>query len=139
MRRIVMSSLLVMVVCASALASQTRRSTLGVEIAPGGGVPGTGVAAERTEFYLGNPSAGVPASRLAPGTAPAADSFNIRAWAEGDNARVVVYAKLRDSRVPAGFIETPISTFTLAAGRSVEVTETDLWGAAHVFVSAKAR
>ena len=91
----------------------------------------------RNEIYVeGTPAAGV-------GFPPAGEkttvTFNIRAWKEGDKARVVVSARLEDTRAPGGATETPIATFTIAPTQSIEVRETEKWGAPPLLVSAALR
>jgi hypothetical protein len=97
------------------------------------------VPVRRAEMYVESPFAGVGAPAPLRGTAVTGLSFGIRAWKEGDKARVVVYAVLNDPRAPGGKTETPISTFVMAPGQSVEVPETEKWGASRVFVKAALR
>jgi len=96
-----------------------------------------GVPVVRNEIYVdGAPAAGIgfpPAGKVAELT------FNIRAWKEGDKARVVVSARLQDTRAPGGATDTPIATFTLAPTQSIEVRETEKWGAPPLRVSAALR
>jgi len=47
----------------------------------------------------------------------------------------VIYAVMIDDRAPRKETETPIATFAIAIGQSVEVSETEQWGAAHLIVS----
>lgn len=83
----------------------------------------------RSEMYLGGGWIGIGAVPAAEGTPVNARMFRVRAWKEGVNARIVVYAVLDDSRSPKGETETPIKTEALGLGQSVEVTETQAWGA----------
>ena len=92
----------------------------------------------RTEFYLTGPSVGVPAERVPGGPTPSASRFIVRAWREGQKARILVSAKRADARAPTGETETPIATFILAFGEQVEVAETEPWGAARIVVKLAA-
>jgi hypothetical protein len=94
-----------------------------------------GVAVQQTAFYMDGPSAGVPARPAVPGAAVSVSSFSLRAWKEGDKARLVVYAVMNDPRAPNGRTETPIATFALGAGESADVREAERWGAARLTVS----
>src|SRR4051812_8938360 len=78
------------------------------------------VGVQRTAFYMDAPSASLPAHPAVPGSAVSASSFSLRAWKEGDNARVVIYAVMDDSRAPKRRTETPIATFVLAVGQSAD-------------------
>lgn len=89
------------------------------------------VGVTQTGMYLGGPFAGVNAK----GTNDV--SFGIRAWHEHDKSRVVVYALFDDNRAPGGKTETPISTFTIVPGQTVDVPEAAKWGGAPVSVTAK--
>lgn len=107
---------------------------------------GATIPVTQTEFYIDGPYAGIggppplitaPAEvRNAPGTGV---FFNVRAWRVGDKARVVVFATLEDKRAPGGRTHTPIATLELAPGQSVEVPQTEKWGASRVYVKAIAR
>jgi len=89
------------------------------------------------EPYSDGPWAAIPAQSSQDGS-NLMPSFRIRAWTEGDKARVVVYGVVREttSDNKTQERETQISTFVLAPGQSREVTETEQYGAAHVFVTA---
>ena len=65
--------------------------------------------------------------------------FSIRAWRQGEKARVVVYASLEDKRAPGGRTETPISTFTIAPSETVQVPEAEKWGGTRLAVMARLR
>lgn len=104
-----------------------------------------GVAPTPQPSTTGTPWAAIPATPLTPDSALTAFAFRIRSWQEGSAARVVVLAVTsRDAlsrdgtREPATPVEpdTQIATFLLTAGESVEVTQTERYGAAHVVVSA---
>jgi hypothetical protein len=94
------------------------------------------VVLERNEFYINGPMAGVGQRPLPCETEPPSLMFVIRAWKEGQKARVVVYASLRDKRAPDGVTETPIATFLLARGEKRDVPEAEKWGGPPVTVSA---
>lgn len=91
----------------------------------------------RSEIYVDGPSAGVGIP-LSAGKQPEL-MFSIRGWKEGDKARVVVSARLEDKRAPDGATETPIATFVIAPGQSIDVRETEKWGAPPLVVSAALR
>jgi hypothetical protein len=93
----------------------------------------------RSEIYVEGASAGVGVGQPPPGATMTELGFNVRAWKEGDRARVMVYARLADKRAPTGATETPVATFTIAPGESVEVRETEKWGAPRYLVSAALR
>jgi len=63
--------------------------------------------------------------------------FMVRSWKEIRKARVVVYARLKDTRAPGGATETPIATFLMARGETRAVPEADKWGGPHVTVTAR--
>lgn len=65
--------------------------------------------------------------------------FTLRAWQEGTGARVVVSARLQDPRAPGGKTESPIATFLMTPGQSVEVRESEAWGAPRLRVTAETR
>lgn len=65
--------------------------------------------------------------------------FSIRAWREGEKARVVVYAKLDDPRAPGGSTETPTATFSVAEKETVQVPEAEKWGGPRLAVKAALR
>jgi hypothetical protein len=94
------------------------------------------VGVQHNEFYVTGGSADVPAKPMVAGAKVGPHSFRIRAWREGEKARVVVYAAMLDDRAPKSETETPIATFSIGLGQSVEVSETEKWGAAHVVVGA---
>jgi hypothetical protein len=93
------------------------------------------IEAAGTEPYSGGPWAAVPAKPLRSDLTPATNEFRIRAWAESGQTRVVVYAVSRDDQKRE--TETQATTFLLSAGESRDVTETERYQAAHVFVSAE--
>lgn len=83
----------------------------------------------RRELYLGGGWIGIKAMPALEGTPSAARDFRVRAWREGDKARIVVSAVLTDARAPKGETETPIATVALGLGEAAEVAETEAWGA----------
>jgi hypothetical protein len=89
--------------------------------------------------FVGAPLSMLPMALPARQAAVAGLSFGIRAWKEGEKARVVVFAALEDKRAPNGRTETPIATFMIAPGQSIEVPQTESWGASRVYVSAALR
>ena len=85
------------------------------------------IPVSRNEMYVdGGPTAGF-AQPVEGRTTPFL-SFSIRAWKEGDKARVVVYARLEDARAPEGVTETPIATFVMTPRDTKEVREAEKWG-----------
>ena len=86
---------------------------------------------KQSDFYLGQPSASVPAEPVV-GATLMASRFSIRAWTEGGAAKVVVYAVLTDATPSTREIETPIGVYILTSGRTARVTETANWGAAPI-------
>jgi hypothetical protein len=102
------------------------------------------VWASRSEIYLDAPAAGVGApSTAGVGGPPAAGDeslpplmFIVRSWKEADNARVVVYARLKDPRAPTGATETPIATFVMAPGDTRAVPEAEKWGGPRITIRA---
>jgi hypothetical protein len=92
----------------------------------------------RNEIYVDNgPTAGV--GMPVPNGERSELMFTVRGWKEGEKARVVVSARLDDKRAPGGATETPIATFTIAATESIEVRETQKWGAPPLRVTAVLR
>ena len=111
---------------------------LWVTVEPSGRPGGqASVRVTHAEMYVEGPAAWIGVA----GQETAADPvfFSIRAWREGEKARVVVYAKLKDTRAPGGSTETPIATFSLAAKESVQVPEGEKWGGTRLAVSAALR
>lgn len=116
--------------------SLAQESTMTVAIASSMTSPiSASIPVRMTEPYVVGPFAGT-AAREGRGEHPVL-TFGIRAWKEGQLARVVVYAVLDDPRVPNGYSETPVATFTLARGRYVWVNELTKWGEPPVVVSAQ--
>jgi len=131
---------LVLVLTGSVGFSQNQTPDMSITIAPS---QVTGAEASipvmRNEMYVDSrPFVWVGAPPLR-GTAVPGLAFGIRAWREGDKARVVVYAMLDDKRAPDGKTQTPIASVGLALGQSVEISETEKWGASRVFVKAVGR
>ena len=119
---------------------QAGQGDIWVTIAPSQGDGGSAaVRVMRSEVYVEGAWAGVGVGRPQPGVKMTELGFNVRAWKEGDRARVMVYARLEDKRAPTGATETPVATFAIAPGQSVEVQETEKWGAPRYLVSAALR
>jgi hypothetical protein len=116
-------------------AAQTPTADMSVTVkAEAGGFASVVVA--RNEMYIADgPIAGVGPRVLTDNPAPPL-MFNIRAWKEGQKARVVVYAWIRDNRAPDGATETPIATFAMVPGEKRDVTEAQIWGGPRLTVSA---
>jgi hypothetical protein len=117
---------------------QTPPSDLWITVEPSGRPGGqASVRVTKGEMYVDGPAAWVGVA----GQETAADPvlFSIRAWKEGEKARVVVYAKLKDTRAPGGSTETPIATFSLTARETVHVQEAEKWGGTRLAVSATLR
>lgn len=137
MRYFVVVALALIVGIPAATARQNQQSELWITVAPSGISGGNaGIPVRNGEMYVGGPSAaiGTPGHEQVP-----AVKFSIRAWKEGQKARVVVYAVLDDKRAPGGNTETPIATFTLAARESIQVPEAEKWGGKPLSVSAALR
>jgi hypothetical protein len=120
-------------------ASQPQPSDMWITVTPSETAGGTAsVRVIRSEMYIGDPAAfvGPPAPKNATGPNLV---FSVRAWKQGDKARVVVYARLEDRRAPDGTTETPIATFVIAPGQSIEVRETEKWGGPRLTVTAEVR
>jgi hypothetical protein len=120
---------------------QPRQGDIWITIAPSQGSGGSAsVRVVRSEIYVDdNPSAFVGVGVPPIGAKSAELAFSVRAWKEGDRARVVVCARLEDKRAPAGMTETPIATFAITPGQSLEVRESEKWGAPRFLVSAARR
>jgi hypothetical protein len=117
---------------------QQPKSDLWITVEPSGRPGGqAAVRVTETAMYVDGPAAGIGVA----GQETAADPvfFSVRAWREGEKARVVVYAKLKDTRAPGGSTETPIATFSIAARESVQVPEAEKWGGTRLAVSAALR
>ena len=118
-------------------ASSTAQPGFTIHLTQGAGI--ASIPVQRTEMYF----VGGPAAVIAPFGTPEGSkpelTFAIRAWRDGEKARVAVYAQLADKRAPTGRTETPIATFRLARGQNVEVKEATAWGARGLVVSADSR
>jgi|SRR4051812_11248879 len=97
----------------------------------------------RTGPYQRGPWAAIPATPAQTGAATSATDFRIRAWQEGDSARVVVYAVTRlttaTTQQGASERETQIAAVLLSPGQSYTISTTEQYGAKPVTVSALAR
>jgi hypothetical protein len=133
MRLLLFATLVVALGFASALPQPSQDTRIEISADTGGSAA---VWASRSEIYLDVPEAGVGKS---PGTSESSPSlmFMVRSWKEIRKARVVVYARLKDTRAPGGATETPIATFLMARGETRAVPEADKWGGPHVTVTAR--
>ena len=127
MRYVAVSTLLL----AATLSAQTPPMWISISE----GASRAGLAPKSESYTTGGPWAAVPAQRLNPESQLVADHFRIRAWAEDGAARVSVFAVVEDPATKRE-TETLISTFVIRPGESVEVTQTERYGAAHVVVTA---
>src|SRR6185295_5562148 len=95
------------------------------------------VEAEGTNFYLGEPAVIVRGETL-PNAKPRASQFKVRAWHEGDHARVVISAVVTDPQAPARELETAIATYPVYwnGGAPVQVSEMAEWGAGQMQLRA---
>jgi hypothetical protein len=120
---------------------QPPQGDIWVTIAPSQVAGGSAsVRVMRSEIYVDDQSsAGVGVGVPLPGAKAPELMFSVRAWKEGDKARVVVCARLEDKRAPDGKTETPVATFAITPGQSVEVRESEKWGAPRYVVSAAFR
>lgn len=117
---------------------QTVQPSVWVTITPEDGSAKGSVELTETTLSIGFPSVGVATEAPRPGF-PSERQFGIRAWKEGDQARVVVYAMLTDKRSPEGWTATPIATFLLAPGKGIVVKEPIKWGGTPVVVGSEVR
>jgi hypothetical protein len=117
-------------------APSAQAPTIWVSISEG--VRRAGLAPTSESYTTGGPWAAIPAQRLNADSQLSADHFRIRSWFENGAARVVVFAVVEGSATTRE-TETLISTFAIKPGDSVEVTQTERYGAAHVVVSASAQ
>ena len=104
---------------------------------PTGLQPTASVGAAHTAIYSGGPWASVPARPIKPDTQVTATEFRIRAWKapQATAARVALFAVSRDSSDRE--TETEMAIFAIEVGQSVEVKDTEKYGAAHVTLSAE--
>ena len=90
----------------------------------------------KSAFYLGEPSVGVRAERAIGSTSsPGASRFTVRAWREGDQIQIVVYAVVKNETT-ARDVETPIAIYewpsVFPRVTALVVAETSQWGAAPI-------
>ena len=124
MRHALLASILVLGVSTTASAQ-----TLRVEITDGNFRAGMHAAAE--PYKTGGPWAGIPATPLKTGVDPTVTEFRIRAWAEGDGVRVMVFAatvlgSLREAR------EQQIASLVVPLGKSVDIAATEQFRARRI-------
>jgi hypothetical protein len=148
MRRLLVVGCVLYLGSAHASGWQARRPDVWISIAGSQMTTGeASVPVRNTDLYFEDgPLAAIgapPAIKLEPPAVQlnAVDGlwFGIRAWWVGDKPRVVVYAMLDDKRAPGGKSQTPIAKVDLAPGQSMEIPQTEKWGASRVFVKATAR
>jgi hypothetical protein len=99
------------------------------------GAPTAFLEITESGFYLGEPSVGVRAEpAIGSASSPSASRFTVRAWREGDQTRIVVYAVVRSET--ARDVETPIATYDWPSVHprvtALVVGETSQWGAAPI-------
>jgi len=100
------------------------------------GAPAAVLEVTKSAFYLGEPSVGVRAEpAIGSASSPSASRFTVRAWREGDQTRIVVYAVVRNETA-ARDIETPIAIYDWPSVHprvtALVVGETSQWGAAPI-------
>jgi hypothetical protein len=97
-----------------------------------------GMRAVITPYATGGPSAGVPARALNPDVTPTVTDFSIRAWVEGEGARVLVFAVTRKPGSPIDSDDerqTQIASVALGAGQSLEITATEKYNARPITIT----
>jgi len=130
MRHLLFAALAVALSSGSVLPQSPQGTRIEITADPGGRAA---VWASRSEIYLDGPAAGVgPAT----GESLPPLLFMVRSWKEADKARVVVYARLKDTRAPGGATETPIATFVMAPGDTRAIPEAEKWGGPRITVTA---
>ena len=100
-----------------------------------------GMQPVNTPYATGGPWAAVPARALKPEVAPTAVDFRIRAWTEGERARVLVFAVTREAGSPAESDderETQIASVVLSSGQSMQIAATDKYNARPITLRALA-
>jgi hypothetical protein len=113
--------------------SQAPQSTLWVAISEG--PARAAVMASAVPNVTGAPHATVRARPVEGRSSADREWFRIRAWAEGDGVRVVVFAV---DRAPDDDQEAQVGTYHLKAGESFEVIDTKEYGARPVRLEATA-
>jgi hypothetical protein len=132
MRHLLFAALVVALGSGSALPQSAQSTRIEITADTGGSAA---VWASRSEIYLDAPAAGVGGPPAAGESLPTL-MFIVRSWKEIGNARVVVYARLRDTRAPSGATETAIATFVIAPGDTRAVPEAETWGGPHITIRA---
>ena len=146
MRHLLLAALVVALGSGSAVPQSAQGTRIEITADTGGRAA---VWASRSEIYLDAPAAGVGKPPVAGVDVPPAAGvgratgeslpplmFVVRSWKEADKARVVVYARLKDTRAPSGATETPIATFVMAPGDTRAVPEAEDWGGPRIAVTA---
>lgn len=123
----------------SAVMARQSPDSMWITIRSVDGSASASVMVTQPEIYVDRPTAGVGPAVPHPGNAVPELMFTIRSWREADAARVVVFARLQDERAPTGRTETPIATFRMHPGETVDVTESQAWGGPRYVVSAETR
>jgi hypothetical protein len=133
MRHVLFAALVIALGYGRALPQSSQDTRIEISADTGGS---GAVWASRSEIYLDVPAVGVGNS---PGTGESLPPlmFMLRSWKETGKARVVVYARLKDTRAPGGATETPIATFLMAPGDTRAVPEAEKWGGPRVTITAR--
>jgi hypothetical protein len=116
----------------AAVATPSAQDSMWVSISDG--TKRAALMAVVDQYTTGGPWAAIPA-RQAADSPLTTDQFRIRAWREGTAARVLVFAVSVNAATKEER-ETLIATFPIRIGESVELTQTERYGAAHVVITA---
>ena len=131
---------------AGAAAGRSREQQPRFQIILSGPVSATGVMSDRTvrvsltpateAYETGEPWVSVPARAITPDApAPTASRFRMRAWMDGNRARVMLFA-VRTSTESDKETEERFATLLLARGETKIITATDTYGAAPIMLEA---
>jgi hypothetical protein len=124
----------------------SRAQPRGLSVILSGPVSATGVMSDRTArvsvvpaaapYDTGEPSVSILARPIRPDAPqPTVVRFRMRAWMDGDGARVAVFAVTAPTEATPGK-EERLATFSLARGETKIITSTDAYGAAPIMVEA---